>query len=86
MEAYTNASPLAQSRRSYSLLTLRLWQIQANEGSTTHELVVFSSYEVMEKAPYMGEVRLTLGQATWKSITKDMVDTLPHGDLDDLSG
>lgn len=40
------------------------------------ELVIFSSYEVKEKASYMGEVRLTLGEATRKGIARDMVETL----------
>jgi hypothetical protein len=38
--------------------------------------VAFSSYEVKERAPYMGETRLSVGEATWKRITRDMVEVL----------
>ncbi len=35
---------------------------EATDGhSETFELVVFSSYEVKERAPYLGETRLTMG-------------------------
>jgi hypothetical protein len=39
-------------------------------------LVAFSSYEVRERAPYIAETRLSLGEAPWKRITRDMVETL----------
>jgi hypothetical protein len=45
-------------------------------GTETFELVVFSSYEVMERAPYMGETRLTLGAPTWKTLDRGSVETL----------
>jgi hypothetical protein len=35
---------------------------EATDGtSETFELVVFSSYEIREKAPYLGETRITIG-------------------------
>jgi hypothetical protein len=38
---------------------------EATDGhSETFELVVFSSYEVRERAPYMGETKLTIGEPT----------------------
>ena len=36
----------------------------------------FSSYEVTERGPYLGKTRLTLGEATWKRITRGMVEVL----------
>jgi hypothetical protein len=39
-------------------------------------LVDFSSYEVRERAPYLGETRLSLGEATWKRITRGVVEVL----------
>jgi len=51
----------------------------ADGTSETFDLVAFSSYEVRERAPYMGETRLTLGEATWKRITRDMVEVLVGG-------
>jgi hypothetical protein len=43
---------------------------EATDGhSETFELVVFSSYEVKERAPYLGETRLTISEPTWKRST-----------------
>jgi len=44
--------------------------------SETFELVVFSSYEVKERAPYLGETRLTIGEPTWKALDRDSVEAL----------
>jgi hypothetical protein len=44
--------------------------------SETFELVVFSSYEVKERAPYLGETRLTIGEPTWKTLDRESVETL----------
>ena len=49
----------------------------STDGDTeTFDLVDFSSYEVRERGPYLGETRLTLGEATWKRITRGMVEVL----------
>jgi hypothetical protein len=45
----------------------------------TFDLVTFSSYEVRERGPYLGETRLTVGEATWKRITRGMVEVLVGG-------
>ncbi len=53
----------------------------STEGSTeTFDLVDFSGYEVTERGPYLGETRLTLGGATWKRITRGMVEVLVGGE------
>jgi hypothetical protein len=50
---------------------------EATDGaSEAFELVVFSSYEVKERAPYMGEVRLTVGEPTWKKLDRESVEAL----------
>jgi hypothetical protein len=50
---------------------------EATDGtSETFELVVFSSYEVKERAPYLGEVRLTIGEPTWKTLDRQSVEAL----------
>ena|SRR3712207_5941364 len=47
------------------------------DGETeTFDLVDFSSYEVRERGPYLGETRMTVGEATWKRITRAMVELL----------
>jgi hypothetical protein len=50
---------------------------EATDGhSETFELVVFSSYEVKERAPYLGETRLTVGEPTWKTLDREAVKAL----------
>lgn len=52
------------------------------DGDTeTFDLVTFSSYEVRERGPYLGETRLTVGEATWKCITRGMVETVVGGEV-----
>ena len=47
-----------------------------DSDTETFDLVDFCSYEVRERGPYLGETRLTVGEATWKRITKGMVEVL----------
>jgi hypothetical protein len=42
-------------------------------GVETFELVVFSSYEIRERAPYLGETRARIGGATWKPLDRTTV-------------
>jgi hypothetical protein len=39
-------------------------------------LVVFSTYEIRERTPYLGETRLTIGEPTWKSLDRETVEAL----------
>ena len=50
--------------------------ITTDSFTETFDLVVFSSYEVRDRGPYLGETRLPVGEATWKRITKGMVEVL----------
>jgi hypothetical protein len=45
-------------------------------GAETFELVVFSSYEVEERAPYLGETRARIGGATWKPLDRATVEAM----------
>ncbi len=45
-------------------------------GAETFELVVFSSYEIEQRAPYLGETRARIGGATWKRLDRTTVETL----------
>ena len=38
--------------------------------------VVFSSYKVEERAPYLGETRAWIGDATWKRLDRATVEAL----------
>jgi hypothetical protein len=48
-------------------------------GEETFELVVFSSYKVTERAPYLRETRAWIGDATWKRLDRTTVETLLGG-------
>ena len=52
------------------LVWIEHWPEESTEGQETFELVVFSSYEVVERAPYLGETRAWIGDATWKSLDR----------------
>jgi hypothetical protein len=52
---------------------------ETTEGQETFELVVFSSYEVTETAPYLGETRAWIGDATWKQLDRASVEVLVGG-------
>ena len=39
------------------LICIEHWPEETTEGQETFELVVFSSYEVAERAPYLGETQ-----------------------------
>ncbi len=52
-----------------------------NGRTETFDLVAFSSYEVKERGPYLGETRLMVGEATWKRITRGMVEVLVGREL-----
>jgi hypothetical protein len=46
------------------LVWIEHWPEESTEGQETFDLVVFSSYEVVERAPYLGETRAWIGDAT----------------------
>ena len=50
-------------------------------GEETFELVVFSNYEVIERAPYLGETRVWIGEPTWKSLDRATVEVLVGGKI-----
>jgi hypothetical protein len=39
-------------------------------------LVVFSSYEVTERTPYLGETREWIGSAAWKDLDRTSVEVM----------
>jgi hypothetical protein len=58
------------------LVWIEHWPEETTEGQETFELVVFSSYEVVERAPYLGETRVWIGDATWKPLNRASVECL----------
>jgi hypothetical protein len=59
------------------LVWIEHWPVEStDEGEEAFELVVFSSYEVTERAPYLGETRARVGAATWKRLDRTTVQVL----------
>ena len=58
------------------LVWIEHWPEETTEGKETFELIVFSSYEVTERAPYLGETRAWIGDATWKPLDRASEEVL----------
>ena len=58
------------------LVWIEHWPEESTEGQDTFEPVVFSSYKVEERAPYLGETRAWIGDATWKTLDRTTVEVL----------
>jgi hypothetical protein len=74
----------AEVIRSHELPTPLVWieywpKESTGGGAETFELVVFSSYEVEERVPYLGETRARIGGAAWKRLDRDSVEVLVGG-------
>jgi hypothetical protein len=64
------------------LVWIEHWPEESTDGGEeTFELVVFSSYEVVERAPYLGETRARIGDATWKRLDRTSVAILVGGEV-----
>jgi len=61
------------------LVWIEHWPEETTEGKETFELVVFSNYEVTERAPYLGETRAWIGDATWTRLDRATVEMLVGG-------
>ena len=55
------------------------WPKETTDVEETFELVAFSSYEVVERAPYLGDTRVWIGDATWKGLDRATVEMLVGG-------
>jgi hypothetical protein len=79
--AYAVQQLAAEVIRSHQLPTPLVWvehwpKNTTRGGEKTFELVVFSSYEVEERAPYLGEMRARIGSAAWKLLNRATVEVL----------
>jgi hypothetical protein len=61
------------------LVWIEHWPKETTDVEETFELVAFSSYEVVERAPYLGETRTWIGDATWKPLDRASVEVLVGG-------
>ena len=78
---YSSQQVAAEVIRFHKLSSAPVWiehyPKEATDGtSETFELVVFSSYEVKERAPNLGEKRLTIGGPVWKTLDRESVEAL----------
>jgi hypothetical protein len=63
------------------LVWIEHWPEESTEGQETFELVVFSSYEVVERAPYLGDTRACIEDATWKRLDRASVEVMVGGNV-----
>jgi hypothetical protein len=68
------------------LVWIEHWPEETTEGNETFELVVFSNYEVTERAPYLGETRAWIGDATWTRLDRATVEMLVGGKVWESDG
>ncbi len=61
------------------LVWIEHWPKESTNVEETFELVAFASYEVVERAPYHGETRTWIGDATWKPLDRASVEVLVGG-------
>jgi hypothetical protein len=60
------AGVVRANRLPTPLVWIEHWSEESTDGGAeTFELVAFSSYEVTQRAPYLGQTRARIGDATW---------------------
>jgi hypothetical protein len=74
------AEVIRSHRLPIPLVWIEHWPKESTDGGEeTFELVVFSSYKVEERAPYLGETKAWIGDATWKGLDRATVEALVRG-------
>jgi hypothetical protein len=73
------AEVIRSHRLPTPLVWIEHWPQESTEGHETFELVVFSSYKVEERAPYLGETRAWIRDAIWKRLDRATVEVLVGG-------
>jgi len=73
------AGVIRANRLSTPLVWIEHWPKESTDGEETFDLVTFSSYEVTERAPYLGESRAWIGEPTWKTLDRATVEVLVGG-------
>jgi hypothetical protein len=64
------------------LVWIEHWPKESTDGGEEKfDLVVFYNYEVIERAPYLGETRVWIGEPTWKSLDRATVEVLVGGKI-----
>ena len=74
------AGVIRANRLPAPLVWIEHWPEESTDGGEeTFALVTFSSYGVTESAPYLGETRAWIGDATWKRLDRTSVEVLVGG-------
>jgi hypothetical protein len=74
------AEVIRSDRLPTPVVWIEHWPTQSTDGGEeTFALVVFSSYKVEERAPYLGEGRAWIGDATRKRLDRATVEVLVGG-------
>jgi hypothetical protein len=74
------AEVIRSHRLPTPLVWIEHWPKQAMDGrEEPFELVVFSSYKVQERAPYLGKTRAWIGNAIWMTLDRASVEILVGG-------
>jgi hypothetical protein len=74
------AGVIRTNELSTPLVWIEHWPKESTDGGEeVFELLVFSSYEVTERAPYLGETGTWMGDATWKPLDRASVEVLVGG-------
>jgi hypothetical protein len=64
------------------LVWIEHWPRESTDGGEeSFDLVVFSNYEAIERAPYLRETRVWIGEPTWKSLDRATVEVLVGGNV-----
>ena len=63
------------------LVWIEHWPEESAYEQESFELVVFTNYEVTERAPYLGEDRAWIGEPAWKSLDRAIVEVLVGGEV-----
>jgi hypothetical protein len=61
------------------LVWIEHWSEESADEQESFELVVFTNYEVTERAPYPREGRAWIGEPAWKSLDRAIVEVLVGG-------
>ena len=62
------------------LVWIEHWPKDSTGGrAETFDLVVFSSYEVESRTPYLRETRAWIGEPTWRALDRAAVEVLVGG-------
>ena len=71
------AGVIRANRLLTPLVWIEHWPVKSTDGGAeTFGLVVFSGYELTERAPYLGEARARIGKAVWKELNRISVEVL----------